>query len=96
MAREFRKQSLKKDWEKIERTLHHQSLSYIPTIICTELISRHYDDLLARHFGIEKTQELIAQKYYWPLLCHNIETYLKGYNVCLTSKTVRHKPYEDL
>ena len=36
----------------------------------------------------KKTWELIAQKYYWLTLWQNIEAYIKGYNICLTSKAV--------
>ena len=35
--------------------LYHQILPYISEIIRIELISRHDDDPLASHFGIEKT-----------------------------------------
>ena len=76
--------------------LHHQGLSYVPEIIRTELISRHHNNPLADHFGIEKTRELIARKYYWPTLRRDVEDYVKGCDVCLASKTVRHKPYGDL
>ncbi len=65
-------------------------------IVKTKLISRHYDDLLANHFGINKTQQLIAQKYYLPTLRHDIETHITGCDVCLASKSVRHKFYGDL
>ena len=51
-------------WDDIDRILHHQGLPYVPEIIRTELISRHHNDPLAGHFGIEKTRELIAQKYF--------------------------------
>ena len=57
--------------EKLDRNqkdsneiLHYQSLPYIPEIIKIELISRHYNDLLAEHLGIKKMQGLIARKYY--------------------------------
>ena len=30
------------------------------------------------------------------MLRHDVEDYVKRYNVCLASKTVRHKPYGDL
>ena len=76
--------------------LHHQGLPYIPEIIRTELINRHHNNPLAGHFGIEKTRELIAQKYYWPTLRRDVEDYVKGCDVCLASKAVRHKPYGDL
>ncbi len=61
-----------------------------------ELISRYYDDPLADHFGIEKIRELIARKYYWPTLRTDVESYVKGCDVCLASKSVRYKVYGDL
>ncbi len=65
-------------------------------MVKTELISRHYDYPLAGHFGIDKTQELITRKYYWPTLHRNVEAYMTGCNVCLALKAVRHKSYDDL
>ena len=76
--------------------LHHQGLPYVPEIIQTELISRHYNDLLAGHFGIKKIRELVAQKYYWPALRRDVKDYVKGCNICLVLKTVCDKPYGDL
>ena len=61
-----------------------------------ELISRHHNDPLAGHFGIKKTCKLLAQKYYWPSLCHNVKTYVKDCDVCLVFKAICHKPYGDL
>ncbi len=76
--------------------LHYQGLLYVTKAIYSELISRHHDNPLAGHFGIEKTCELIARKYYWPMLRRDVEAYVKECNVCLASKAVRHKPYGDL
>ncbi len=76
--------------------LHYQGLPYVPKVIRSELISRHYDDPLAGHFGIEKTRELIARKYYWPTLRRDVEAYIKGCDVYLALKIVRNKPYGDL
>ena len=87
---------LKEGWEDIDGVLHHQGLPYVPEIIRMELISRHHDDPLAGHFGIDKTRELIARKYHWPTLRRDVEGYVKGCDVCLASKAVRHKPYGDL
>ncbi len=95
-ARRIREQGLKEGCEEIEEVLHHQGLPYMPEIVRTELISRHYDDPLAGHFGIDKTRELIARKYYWPTLHRDIEAYVTGYDICLASKSVKHKPYGDL
>ena len=76
--------------------LHYQGLPYVPEIIKTELISKHHNDPLAGHFGIEKTQKLFSRKYYWPTLRHDVEDYIRGCNICLASKIVWHKPYSDL
>ena len=83
-------------WDNIDGMLHHQGLSYVPEIIRTELISRHHNDPLAGHFGIEKTRKLVARKYYWPTLRCDVEDYVRGYDVCLASKVIHHKPYGDL
>ena len=32
----------------------------------------------------------------WPSLRREVKNYVRGYDVCLTSKAVHHKPYEDL
>ena len=94
--RKLRAEQPVKDWQDIEGVLHHQGLPYVPEIIRTELISKHHDDPLAGHFGIKKTRELVARKYYWPTLRHDVDNYVKGCDVCLASKAVRHKPYGDL
>ncbi len=96
-ARRIREQGLKDGWEEnADGVLCHQGLPYVPEVVRTELISRHHDDPLAGHFGINKTRELIARKYYWPTLRRDVETYVTGCDVCLASKAVRHKPYSDL
>ena len=45
---------LKKDGENIDGILHHERLLFMLEIIYMELISCHYNNLLADHFGIEK------------------------------------------
>ena len=83
-------------YEDVDGVLHHQGLPFVPEVIRTELISWHHDDPLAGHFGIDKTRELIGRKYYWPSLRKDVEAYVKGCDVCLALKAVRHKPYGDL
>ena len=62
------KQVLPESWEDIEQVLYYQSLPYVPKVIRLELISRYHDNPFAGHFSIKRTQELIARKYYWPML----------------------------
>ncbi len=63
-AKKLRSEGLPEGWEDIEQVLHYQGLPYVPKVIRSELISRHHDNPLVGHFGIEKTRELIARKYY--------------------------------
>ena len=95
-ARNIRVKGLKDAYEEVDRVLHYQRLLFILEAIQTKLISRHHNDPLARDFDIDKTRELIDRKYYWPSLRKDVEVYIKGCNVCLESKAVRHKPYGDL
>ena len=87
---------LPEGWEDVEGVLQYQGLPYVPEIIRSEVISRHHDDPLAGHFGIDKTRELISRKYYWPSLRRDVKSYVRGYDICLASKAVCHKPYGDL
>ncbi len=95
-AKTLRSERLLEGWEDIKQVLHYQDLPYVPKVICLELMSRHHDNPLISHFDIKKTRELIARKYYWPTLQQDVEAYVKGYNVCLTSMIVCHKLYGNL
>ena len=76
--------------------LQYQGLPYILEIIRSEVISCYHDDPLTGHFGIDKKKELVGRKYYWPGLKRDVESYVRGCDVCLALKAVRHKPYGDL
>ena len=96
-ARELKQQRLQNGpYQDINGVLHYQCLPFMQEAIWIELISRHHNDPLAGHFGIEKTRKFLAKKYYWPTLRHNVEPYVKGCDVCLVLKAVRHKPYSHL
>ena len=83
-------------YKEIDEIFYHQGLPFMTKAIQTELISRHHGNLLADHFSIKETCKLLAQKYYWPIFRYNVEAYAKSCDVCLASKTIRHKPYSDL
>ena len=95
-AKALRAASLPEGWKEVEEVLQYQKLPYVPEIIRSKVINRHHNDFLVGHFGIDKTRELVSQKYYWPGLRKDVKNYVKGCDVCLTSKAIRHKPYGDL
>ena len=88
--------SLLEDWKDVKKVLQYRRLPYVPEIIYFKVISHYHDDLLARYFGIDKIWELVSWKYYWLNLKKDVKVYIKGCDVCLTSKAVKYKPYRDL
>lgn len=95
-ANKLRSKGLLEGWKKTKEMLHYQGLQYVLKVIYSELINRHHDDSLAGYFDIEKTQDLIAKEYYWPMLQKEVEAYVKSCDVYLVLKAVCHKPYNDL
>ena len=63
-AKKLRSKGLPESWEDIDQVLYYLGFPYVLKVIYSELINRHYNNLLLGHFGIEKTRELIARKYY--------------------------------
>ena len=95
-AHKIRVTGLQESWEQIDRVFYYKGLLYLPKIVRFALISKHYNDPLVDHFGVDKTRKLIGRKYYWLSLRKDIETYVKGYDICLASKAVKYKLYGDL
>ena len=83
-------------YKKLDGVLYYQGLPFVPEAIQTKIISQYYEDPLVRHFGIDKSKDLVDWKYYWPRLWRDIGDYVKGCDICLGSKAVRYKPYGDL
>ena len=85
-----------KGWKDDKEVLQYRGLPYISKIIRSKVISCHHNDPLVGHFGINKIQELVARIYYRPTFYHDVEIYIRGYNIYLAFKAVCYKPYEDL
>lgn len=69
---------------------------YAPKIIQTKLINQYHNNFFVDYFDVNKTKELIDQKYYLPSLRKNDKAYIKGYNISLSLKIIRLKPYGHL
>lgn len=67
----------------------------MPEILRTKVINWYHDDPLARYFEINKTQELVARKYYWKTIWQDVESYIKRYDVYLASKAVKYQSSGD-
>lgn len=59
-AQKIKTTELKEGWKDIDRILYYQGLPFVPNVIKIELINQYYNNLLAMHFDIDKTKELIS------------------------------------
>ena len=71
---------------------------YIPSAgnRCTCILQYNYDHILARHFGQNKTLELVRCGYFWPSLYTDVQQFCKSCVICMWSKLQRHKLYRSL
>ena len=61
-----------------------------------ELLKRHHDDSLARHFDADKISELLDCKYYWKNMIKNVKEYINTCDICQRVKMKRHLSYDEL
>ncbi len=61
-----------------------------------ELLKRHHDDLLARHFDADKISELLNCKYYWKSMIKNVKEYIDTCDICQRVKIKHHLSYDKL
>ena len=74
--------------------LLRSNLVYVPEGPCrVRVISECHDNLLAGHFGVAKTLELISRTYWWPQQWKLVKAFIKSCDICSRSKTARHRPY---
>jgi len=61
-----------------------------------ELLKHHHDDLLAKHFDVNKISELLNCKYYWKSMIKNLKEYINTCDICQRVKMKRHLSYDEL
>ena len=61
-----------------------------------ELLKHHYNNVLAEHFKVKRTLELIDCKYYWSDISKDIKNYIFLYNICQRVKVSRHHLYNKM
>ena len=57
------------------------------------ILKDKHDHLLAGHFGINKTTELVCHEYTWPGVRKFVNDFCSSCTTCHRSKALRHKPY---
>ncbi len=61
-----------------------------------ELLKRHHDDSLAKHFDVDKISKLLDCKYYWKSMIKNVKEYIDTCDICQRVKMKHHLSYDEL
>jgi len=90
--------NLKGKWTVQDGILYHDRRLYIPDqqALREEIMARAHDNLLAGHFGRERTRDLVAREYHWEGMNEEIQQYVQSCEVCQKTKAKRHRPYGGL
>lgn len=92
LQREGKKLQIKNElmYRKILRPTGKEAFQLVlPPKYRIQVLKQLHDDF--GHLGIEKTTELVRDRFYWPKMAHNIEHYVKTCGVCMAHKTLPQK-----
>jgi hypothetical protein len=68
---------------------------YVPRCIplYQEILKRNHDELIAGHYGVACTANVIRQKYAWNELQADVRKFISDCDSCQQHKVRRHKPH---
>ena len=58
-----------------------------------KILQQYHDSPLAGHYGVARTQALVAQYFQWPGLATSVKSYVSSCDACQRNKVVRHAPF---
>ena len=58
-----------------------------------KILQQYHDSPLAGHYGVARTQALVAQYFVWPGLATAVNSYVRSCDACQRNKVVRHAPF---
>ena len=61
-----------------------------------KLLKLHHNDVLVRHFSVERMLELLTQKYYWINMHADVKEYVALYDICQRVKVSQHHLYSEI
>jgi hypothetical protein len=75
--------------------LRFEGAVYVPPdqALKQEILKTNHDDTQGGHFGVKRTHDAVARKYYWRHLYADVEYYCRTCQVCQHEATPRHKEY---
>ena len=77
-----------------DRLLYYEGLFYVSEGPCRlQVLQSRHDFPSARHFGFNKTMELISRDFWWSQMWKLVKEFVTTCDICSRSKIPRHRPY---
>jgi hypothetical protein len=74
-------------YDKIQRRL------CVPKVLQMEVIEEAHNSTTGGHFGTDRTEAMVASRFYWKGLRPMVRRYVQGCEACQRAKPPNHKPY---
>jgi len=58
-----------------------------------KILRECHDNILASHFGMARTHELVSRNYWWPKMNKLLREYVKSCDTCARSKAPKHRSF---
>ena len=83
------------EWSYSDGILKRNDRIWVPDAkdLRLRVLRESHDHILAGHFGVHRTLDLVRRKYAWPNMRSFVTSYCQSCTNCHRSKAVRHKPY---
>jgi hypothetical protein len=80
-------------WQQHDGLLYYQMQLYVLAAegARTKVLHCHHDDPIVGHFGMKRTLELVARKYYWPGIAREVKAYTQTCSTCQRVCPVQHR-----
>ena len=79
-----------------KKLLLFQKLIYMSSAIKKKMMKQHYNNILIKHFKINKTVKLIFRNYYFSQMRQKVKRHIQQCKQCQKNKSKQHKLYEKL